>query len=69
MITFTSPNDENNFINLEYDYSESDVEKVKKLIAIVWDKIINLDLPSVEHYPSSIKGIKAFEDDLLNGNI
>jgi DNA helicase-2/ATP-dependent DNA helicase PcrA len=69
IIEFTTPDDDNNFIELEYDYSGNDLERLTNLIKIVWQKIINLDLPDTEKYPSTIKGIKSFEDDLLEGNI
>lgn len=44
------------------------VERTKKLIGIVYKKIIALDFPDIREYPENVKGIIAFEDDLLSGS-
>lgn len=56
------------------------MERVKKLIKIVHQKIMNLDFPETNQYKVkdsdgeekedySLKNILAFEEDLLNGKI
>ena len=47
----------------------ADIERLEKLITIVWGKIISLNLPDVRHYPPDAAGIAAFEQDLLDGKI
>ena len=48
------------------EYNEYD--RLKRLVCIVYDKIMNLDFPDVKDYDPSLKGIKEFEDWLLEGN-
>ncbi len=69
VIEFITPDSDDNFIDISYDFDEQDVDRLTKLIGIVWKKIINLDLPDTEEYPPTIKGVRAFEDDLLDGKI
>lgn len=54
---------------LTHTYESSDLERLKSLIGIVWQKIQTLDFPDTSNYEPSLKGIKAFEDDLLSGDI
>jgi DNA helicase-2/ATP-dependent DNA helicase PcrA len=54
---------------LEYFPTEEELVRLEKLIAAVGKKILSLDFPNVEHYPKTLKGIIAFEDDLIEGNI
>jgi DNA helicase II / ATP-dependent DNA helicase PcrA len=54
---------------LELLILEESVDKLKKLIPIVFAKITNLDFPDVDHYPQSLKGINEFVDDLLEGKV
>jgi len=56
-------------IELPYDISDNDVERTKKLLKIVFTKIKNLDFPDISAYSPDLKGIIAFEDDLINGKI
>lgn len=68
IIEFLEPeNDE--IKRLEYSIKQDKVERLKKLLAVVHEKIMNLDFTEVEEYDDSINGIKEFEDDLLNGEI
>jgi hypothetical protein len=50
---------------LRRDISEEDAERMKKLIRIVYKKIMNLDFPDVSAYDKDIHGIMAFTEDLL----
>lgn len=62
--------DENrNIIELSLEPEIQDVERVKKLIGIVYKKIITLNFPAIESYSKDYKGILAFEEDLLSGKI
>jgi hypothetical protein len=42
-------------------------DRVLKLASIVYSKILSLDFPDTSSYPQTLKGILAFEDDLLAG--
>jgi hypothetical protein len=50
---------------LPLNISEEDAERMKKLIRIVYKKIMNLDFPDVSAYDKDIHGIMAFTEDLL----
>lgn len=56
-------------VQLAYAPSDAELERLAKLIGIVYKKIMALDFPDVTHYEQSVKGIIAFEEDLLNGVI
>ncbi len=66
VIEFVEPDDNGNIVDLPLTIEPSDVERTKKLISIVYKKIIALDFPDVTKYPSTLKGIVTFEDDLLS---
>jgi len=51
--------------SLRREIADSDVEKLKKLIQVVYNKIISLDFPDVSQYPKSFKGILEFVQDLI----
>ena len=65
-LQFVEENDEGQIIELELDINDGEVERTKKLISVVFKKIINLDFPDTDNYEKSYKGIIAFEDDLIN---
>lgn len=52
---------------IEFDPNEE--ANLKKLIAIVWQHIQDLDLPDTSTYSNDLKGTKQFEQDLLNGKV
>jgi DNA helicase-2/ATP-dependent DNA helicase PcrA len=54
-------------IDLPLDINREDYERITKLASIVYGKIMNLDFPDVSKYSKDLKGIKQFEDDLLDG--
>lgn len=47
-------------------FKDEEVEKLRKLIDVVWGKIQDLELPDVSIYPQTLVGSKQFESDLLN---
>jgi len=55
---------------IDYALANSEeVEKHKKLIEVVFKKIINLDFPDTEHYSPDIIGTELFIEDLLQGRV
>ncbi len=62
-------------ILLSHFITDVEVEEMKKLISIVYNKIMNLDFPDVNIYPKDSNGeftnssFKEFRKDLLEGNI
>ncbi|MDF1498038.1 MAG: ATP-dependent DNA helicase [Patescibacteria group bacterium] len=67
-LEFIKP-DGKNLVVLSLLIQDKDVKRLSKLIQIVYKKIQSLDFPNIESYSKDIKGIKKFEEDLLNGNI
>ncbi|MBW6440995.1 ATP-dependent helicase [Patescibacteria group bacterium] len=67
-LEFVKP-EEQELIELSLEIEIENVERLKKLIRIVYQKIQNLDFPDVENYAKDIKGILEFENDLLSGKI
>ncbi len=63
-LEFLEPvNDEIKLLSL--DISEEETEKMKRLIRVVYHRIMDLDFPDVSSYDRSIEGIQSFIDQLL----
>lgn len=52
-----------------YIPNKEEIDRLEKLIEVVWQKIKSLDLPDTSNYSQDINGILKFEEDLLKGNI
>ncbi len=52
-------------IDLTLEIDDKDVERTKRLIEVVYNKIMNLDFPDVNEYSEDLKGVVEFEDSLL----
>lgn len=50
---------------LELTYEPNELTRFAGLINAVWRRIMDLDFPDVSKYPPTIKGITAFEEDLI----
>ncbi len=68
-LQFVEPNDNNEFTRLSYAYKDEELQRLEKLISVVWQHITALDFPDTSTYSLDIKGMHAFEDDLLSGKI
>lgn len=51
------------------DFDTEEIERFKQLISAIWKHIHELNFPDTSHYSQDLKGIKAFEDDLIEGRI
>jgi len=56
-------------LNLSYTPETEQLERLRKLISVVNEKIHSLNLPNIRHYDPSYKGTLQFEEDLLNDKI
>ncbi len=54
---------------LQYQPTENELTHLGSLIKVVWEHIMRLDFPDTGHYSPDLKGVRAFEADLLNGKI
>jgi len=68
-LEFLEPDEKGKIINLSLEIEKDYLERLEKLIEKVYNKIMKLDFPRVDDYPKDIKGIKQFEEDILNNKI
>ncbi len=70
VLEFVEPKKSNGkIIDLELRLDKEKTDKLKKLIEIVYKKIMNLDFPNTNNYSQDLKGIQQFENDLIEGKI
>jgi DNA helicase-2/ATP-dependent DNA helicase PcrA len=67
-LIFLERGDSDQLLRLSVDYERNEIERLKTLIKVVWNKIINLDLPDTSNYSPDANGVRQFEDDLLDGS-
>ncbi len=65
-LEFLSPTENEEMVLLPYTITAEDVERLKKLIVAVYNKIQKLDFPDINKYERTIDGLLQFEDDLIN---
>jgi len=68
-LEFVEPGDNNRIHVLELPFQDDEVEHTQQLMAALWKHVHNLEFPDVSAYAASLKGIKQFEQDLIDGNI
>ncbi len=64
-VEFVEPDEKDEVILLDYVYDEAKMAEFRRLIDAVWGRIQKLDFDLDDDYEASIKGIVAFEHDLL----
>jgi DNA helicase-2/ATP-dependent DNA helicase PcrA len=58
---------ETSVLELEFSNLSEELERTRRLIEAVWRHIVTLDLPDTSHYTQDLKGVLAFEQDLIDG--
>ncbi len=58
--------DEDRFHRVIEYIQQGEIDRTKRLIIAVMDKIQTLDFPDISKYPKTLEGIRMFEEDLLN---
>ncbi|OGH93296.1 MAG: hypothetical protein A2563_01675 [Candidatus Magasanikbacteria bacterium RIFOXYD1_FULL_40_23] len=66
-LEFLNPASDEEMVVLPYVITSEDVERLKKLIQAVYNKIQALDFLDVNKYEPTLEGMLQFEDDLING--
>jgi DNA helicase-2/ATP-dependent DNA helicase PcrA len=67
-ISFITPNEKGYCPTLDLNFSTLELDRLVKLIQIVYAKIKRLEFPEISKYTPDIEGIQKFEADLLNEN-
>jgi DNA helicase-2/ATP-dependent DNA helicase PcrA len=68
-LEFLNPTHNKEIITLSYTITENDVDRLKKLIIAVYNKIQQLDFVEIDAYQKNIQGVIQFENDLIHGVI
>ncbi len=68
-LQFIEPTKQGEIVALEADFDTTELQRFSQLIEAAWKRICSLDLPDISHYPQTLKGILAFEQDLLDNTI
>lgn len=68
-LAFIEPTRAGETILLQLTPTPEEVERTKQLIKAVWNHVSTLSLPDVSSYPDTYKGVLAFEQDLIDGNL
>lgn len=68
-LEYIEPDDKGNIHALELNFEEKELADTKKLMTALWEHVHALDFPDTSAYPATMRGIKAFEQDLLDGKI
>ncbi|HET7060537.1 MAG TPA: 3'-5' exonuclease, partial [Candidatus Saccharimonadales bacterium] len=55
--------------NLELTFDPEELAHFGRLIGAVWVHIMKLDFPDISDYPHNLRGIKQFEQDLIDSKI
>lgn len=69
-LVFVEPDSHGNFIRLTLDsFDAAELKHVARFIAAVYERIMRVSLPDTSGYARNLAGIKAFEQDIVEGRI
>lgn len=66
-LAFIEPTKSGKTIVLKTEFSPEEVEHTRQLITAVWNHITTLSFPDISGYSDDLKGMLAFEQDLIDG--
>lgn len=65
-LQFVEPSVDNKIICLDLEFDAKELENFQKLVLAVWKHIKDFTLPDTSSYSANLKGVLAFEADLLS---
>jgi hypothetical protein len=65
-LEFVEPDESGTIQELHLVFNSQEYEHIRALAVAVWDCIMAIDLPDIGNYPATLKGVEAFELDLLS---
>jgi DNA helicase-2/ATP-dependent DNA helicase PcrA len=68
-LEFIEPDDKGQIHALELSFEPNELEEVKLLLRAQWQHVHELNFPDTSDYPTTLAGMKAFEQDLISGEI
>lgn len=69
-LEFIEPDQQGQLVdNLELTFDNEELQHFTLLIGAIWSHIMKLDFPDTSSYSKNLKGIQAFEQDLIDGKV
>lgn len=68
-LAFIEPTAAGESIVLDLELDPEEVTRTRQLISAVWKHIVELNLPDTSNYTPDLRGVLAFEQDLIDGNV
>lgn len=68
-LVFVEPDTAGNIQRHAISFNAAEQERVQQLLAAMWQRVCNLDLPDIAAYGTSLTAIKQFEQDLIGKRI
>jgi DNA helicase-2/ATP-dependent DNA helicase PcrA len=67
-LVFVEPDSNGKITRHMVTFKEDELLRVRSLAIALWKRIQSLDLPDITEYPTTMAGMKQFEDDLIKAN-
>ncbi|HVI60947.1 MAG TPA: ATP-dependent DNA helicase [Candidatus Saccharimonadales bacterium] len=69
-LEFIEPDERGKLVdNLKLEFDAEEMARFAKLVGAVWAHIMKLDFPDTSGYAPNLKGIRQFEQDLIEGKV
>ncbi|MCA9327584.1 PD-(D/E)XK nuclease family protein, partial [Candidatus Saccharibacteria bacterium] len=65
-LVFVEPDDKGNIVERAITFDSTELDRVRRLLAAMWEHVQSLDIPDTRMYGTSYADIKRFEDALIH---
>lgn len=69
ILEFIEPTPTGEIVSVGLNFESEELARFKVLVTKIWEHIMAFNLPDTSSYPQTLKGILAFEEDLIDDNI